>query len=41
MSDMPVVLDMLRNEQPVYLIYDGDQNTRISTTEGPVGEGEV
>jgi hypothetical protein len=41
MSDMPVVIDMLRNEQPVYLIYDGEQNTRLSTTEEPVGEGEV
>jgi hypothetical protein len=41
MSDMPVVIDMLRNEQPIYLIYDGEQNTRLSTTEEPVGEGEV
>lgn len=41
MGDMPVILDMLRNEKPVFLIYDGDQNSRISTTEEAVGEGEV
>jgi len=41
MSDMPIILDMLRNENPVYLIYDGALNTRIATTDEPVGEGEA
>jgi hypothetical protein len=39
-ADLPVIVDMLRNEKPVYLIYSGEQNTRISTTSEPVGEGE-
>lgn len=38
--DLPVIIDMLRNEKPVYLIYNGADNTRISTTAEPVGEGE-
>ena len=38
--DLPVIIDMLRNEKPVYLIYNGPDNTRISTTAEPVGEGE-
>jgi hypothetical protein len=38
--DLPVIVDMLRNEKPVYLIYNGPDNTRISTTAEPVGEGE-
>ena len=38
--DLPVIVDMLRNEKPVYLIYNGAHNTRISTTAEPVGEGE-
>lgn len=39
LSDM---VDMLRNEKPVYLIWQpkGTQNTRISTSSEPVGEGE-
>jgi len=41
MSDMPIILDMLRNEKPVYLIYDGGLNSRISTIEEAVGEGEI
>ena len=40
-ADFPVVIDMLRNESPVYLIYNGAANTRLSTTSEPVGEGEV
>jgi hypothetical protein len=39
-ADLPVIIDMLRNEKPVYLIYNGDINSRISTTSEPVGEGE-
>jgi hypothetical protein len=38
--DLPVIIDMLRNEKPVYLIFNGAENTRISTTAEPVGEGE-
>jgi len=41
MSDMPIILDMLRNEKPIYLIYDGGLNSRISTIEEAVGEGEI
>ncbi len=40
MADLPVILDMLRNEKPVYLIFDGPANTRLSTSQEPVGEGE-
>jgi hypothetical protein len=43
-ADLPVIVDMLRNETPVYLIVDptGDVvNWRISTLEEPVGEGEL
>jgi len=42
-SDMPVIVDMLRNEKPIYLIFqDGSNNTcRISTSVELVGEGEV
>jgi hypothetical protein len=42
--DLPVIVDMLRNERPVYLIVDptGDPvNWRVSTFEEPVGEGEL
>lgn len=39
-ADLPVIIDMLRNEKPLYLIYDGEKNSRISTTPEPVGEGE-
>lgn len=38
--DLPGIIDMLRNEKPVFLIFNGEQNTRISTTAEPVGEGE-
>ena len=43
-ADLPVIVDMLRNESPVYLIVDpaGDAvNWRVSTFEEPVGEGEL
>lgn len=41
-SDMPVIVDMLRNEGPVYIFYleDDKNNCRISTTMESVGEGE-
>jgi len=41
-SDMPVIVDMLRNEAPVYIFYmeDNKENCRISTTMELVGEGE-
>jgi hypothetical protein len=43
-ADLPVIVDMLRNEAPVYLIVDPTGNVvnwRISTFEEPVGEGEL
>jgi hypothetical protein len=42
-KDLPVIVDMLRNEKPVFLFYiEGDKkNCRISTSMQPVGEGEV
>jgi hypothetical protein len=39
-QELQIVLDMLRNEKPVYLIYNGARNTRLSTAPEPVGEGE-
>ncbi len=41
-SDMFNIVDMLRNESPVYLIHipEGNNNTRLSTDSEPVGEGE-
>ncbi len=41
-SEMPVMIDLLRNEKPVYLIYidDDKNNSRISSAMEPVGEGE-
>jgi hypothetical protein len=43
-ADLPVIVDMLRNETPVYLIVDPTGNVvnwRISTFAEPVGEGEL
>jgi hypothetical protein len=41
-ADMGNIIDMLRNEKPVYLIYMPDgPNSRVSTSSEPVGEGEV
>ena len=42
-SELQTIIDMLRNEKPVYLIYqpDGTNNSRISTGSEPVGEGEL
>jgi hypothetical protein len=39
-EDLPIIVDMLRNEKPVYLIYDGASGSGISTAREPVGEGE-
>lgn len=41
-SDMSNIIDMLRNEKPIFLLYvsEGTNNTRISTTSEAVGEGE-
>ncbi|HSJ55320.1 MAG TPA: hypothetical protein VLC52_16380 [Anaerolineae bacterium] len=39
-QELQIIIDMLRNEKPIYLIYNGAQNTRLSTTEEPAGEGE-
>ena len=39
--DLPVLIDMLRNEKPVYLIYVDGINSRISSAAEPVGEGEM
>lgn len=41
-SDMSNIVDMLRNEKPIHLIYvpEGTNNTRLSTGSEPVGEGE-
>jgi hypothetical protein len=41
MRDLPIIIDMLRNEKPIYLTYDGNINTKISTTSEPIGEGEI
>jgi hypothetical protein len=43
-ADLPVIIDMLRNETPIFLIVDPTGNVvnwRISTFEEPVGEGEL
>ena len=42
-EDMPAIIDMLRNEAPISLIYvpEGTNNTRVSTSTEPVGEGEM
>lgn len=40
---MPALVDMLRNESPVFVFFDDDNdfpNSRISTSQEPVGEGE-
>jgi len=39
-QELQIIIDMLRNEKPVYLVYNGELNTRLSTTEEPAGEGE-
>ncbi len=41
-ADMANIIDMLRNEKPIYLIFvpEGTNNSRLSTMNEPVGEGE-
>ena len=37
------LIDMLRNEKPIFVFFNNDNgsnNSRISTTDEPVGEGE-
>jgi hypothetical protein len=42
-EDMSAIIDMLRNEAPISLIHvpEGANNTRLSTSSEPVGEGEM
>lgn len=42
-EDFPRVLDILRNEKPVYLIFTGAMwnIARIDTSIEPIGEGEL
>jgi len=43
-AELATIVDMLRNERPIFLIVDpaGDVvNWRVSTFEEPVGEGEL
>jgi hypothetical protein len=38
------LIDMLRNEKPIFVFFDDDYglaNSRISTTDEPIGEGEL
>lgn len=40
---LPHLIDMLRNEKPIFVFFNNDNgfnNSRISTTDEPVGEGE-
>ena len=41
-TDLQDLVDMLRNEKPIFLIWrpEGTNNSRISTSAEPVGEGE-
>jgi hypothetical protein len=44
LHQLPVLVDMLRNEKPVYVYFNNDNgwdNSRISTADEPVGEGEL
>lgn len=42
-TDLPVFVDLLRNEKPIYAHLRGDKPewTSITTTKEPVGEGEI
>ena len=43
-SQLEHLIDMLRNEKPIFVFFNNDNgfaNSRISTTDEPVGEGEV
>jgi hypothetical protein len=42
-SQLPHLIDMLRNEKPITVFFNDDNgfnNSRISTSDEPVGEGE-
>ena len=39
-SAIPQVIDLLRNESPVYLLWGEGRNTALATDYEPVGEGE-
>lgn len=42
-SQLDHLIDMLRNEKPIFVYFNDDNgfpNSRISTTDEPVGEGE-
>ena len=41
-TDLPAIIDMLRNERPIYLVFDSEvpNNARVSTSAEPVGEGD-
>ncbi len=42
-SQLEHLIDMVRNEKPIYVFFNNDNsfnNSRISTTDEPVGEGE-
>lgn len=39
-SAIPQVVDLLRNESPVYLLWGEGRNTALATGYEPVGEGE-
>jgi hypothetical protein len=42
-SQLQHLIDMLRNEKPIFVFFNNDggfNNSRISTTNEPVGEGE-
>jgi hypothetical protein len=44
LHQLDALVDMLRNEKPVYVMFNNDNgwaNSRISTSDEPVGEGEV
>jgi len=41
MSEFSPILDMLRNEKPVYIEFNGELNSRLTTSGEPVGEGEI
>lgn len=39
-SSLPMVVDLLRNEKPIFLVWAGAAGSRLSTSPEPVGEGE-
>ncbi|OQX74084.1 MAG: hypothetical protein B6D64_13205 [Bacteroidetes bacterium 4484_276] len=41
-KDLPAIIDMMRNESPVYIIYMGGKtsNCQITTMPESIGEGE-